>query len=112
MRFLGPNEVSIRDVNAVNPLMGSDGLPKGPVWNGRIPESEVKALIALSGHEHTRRRKPWSRAFNSAALKGYEEIIHRRATILGQQLGKRMGQTVDLARWINFFTFDFMSEMA
>jgi hypothetical protein len=28
--FLGPNELSIRDVNAVVPLMGSNGFPKGP----------------------------------------------------------------------------------
>lgn len=27
---LGPNELSIRDVNAVVPLMGSNGFPKGP----------------------------------------------------------------------------------
>lgn len=27
---LGPNELSIRDVNAVSPLMGPSGLPKGP----------------------------------------------------------------------------------
>ena len=28
--FLGPNELSIRDVSAIQPLMGSQGWPKGP----------------------------------------------------------------------------------
>ena len=27
---LGPNELSIRDVDAINPIMGPNGLPKGP----------------------------------------------------------------------------------
>ncbi|KZP23056.1 cytochrome P450 [Athelia psychrophila] len=108
---IGPNELSVRDAAAVNPMMGSQGLPKGPVWSGRDPENKTKALIEISGPEHTRRRRAWNRAFNSEALKGYEEIIEKRATQLMQTLGNQVGST-DLAMWISYFTFDFMSDMA
>ncbi|KZP24238.1 cytochrome P450 [Athelia psychrophila] len=110
---IGPNELSVRDAAAVNPMMGSQGLPKGPVWAGRAAGSKLaaKSLIQLSGPEHTRRRRAWNRAFNSEALKGYEEIIEKRANQLMQTLGNQVGST-NLAMWISYFTFDFMSDMA
>ncbi|KZP24070.1 high nitrogen upregulated cytochrome P450 monooxygenase 2 [Athelia psychrophila] len=108
---IGPNELSVRDAAAVVPMMGSQGLPKGPLWLGRDPQRKGDSLIMLSGPEHTRRRRPWNRAFNSEALKGYEEIIEKRANQLIQTLGKQ-GGSINLAMWISYFTFDFMSDMA
>ena len=81
------------------------------VWDGRVPDSKGKMLIQISGPEHTRRRRPWNRAFNTEALKGYEEIIEKRANQLMETLGRQVGAT-NLAQWISFFTFDFMSDMA
>lgn len=81
------------------------------MWDGRDPERTSKVLIQTSGAEHTRRRRPWNRAFNSDALKGYEEIIEKRANQLIQTLDRQVGST-NLAQWISFFTFDFMSDMA
>ncbi|KZP10113.1 cytochrome P450 [Athelia psychrophila] len=110
---IGPNELSVRDAAAVNPMMGSQGLPKGPVWDGRFAGSKTQAkpLIQISGPDHTRRRRPWNRAFNSEALKGYEEIIEKRANQLISTLGDQVGPT-NLSKWISYFTFDFMSDMA
>lgn len=81
------------------------------VWDGRVPDSKGKMLIQVSGPEHTRRRRPWNRAFNTEALKGYEEIIEKRANQLMETLSCQVGAT-NLAQWISFFTFDFMSDMA
>ncbi|KAG1781607.1 cytochrome P450 [Suillus placidus] len=110
---IGPNELSIRNVNAVVPLMGSNGLPKGPHWDGRMAEqSATRTVISVRDPvEHARRRKPWHRAFSVAALKGYDEILGKRVqqfvTILEQQT-----QPFNLAERISHFTFDFMSDMA
>ncbi|KIK41727.1 hypothetical protein CY34DRAFT_24266 [Suillus luteus UH-Slu-Lm8-n1] len=110
---IGPNELSIRDVNAVVPLMGNNGFPKGPHWDGRMAEqSATRTVIAVRDSvEHARRRKPWHRAFSVAALKGYDEILSKRVqqfvTVLEQQT-----QPFNLAERISHFTFDFMSDMA
>ncbi|KAG6816460.1 hypothetical protein H0H87_005943 [Tephrocybe sp. NHM501043] len=103
---IGPNELSIRDVAAVLPMMGPQGLPKGPFWDGRIPEAETtRPMIALRDKtEHTRRRRPWTRAFSTAALKGYEEIITSRCLQLVDTVGQKTG-AVDMAQWISFFTY-------
>ncbi|KAG6907279.1 hypothetical protein DXG01_009584 [Tephrocybe rancida] len=109
---IGPNELSIRDVAAVAPMMGPQGLPKGPFWDGRIPEAETtKPMIALRDKtEHTRRRRPWTRAFSTAALKGYEEIITSRCVQLVEAVGQKT-DAVDMAQWISFFTFGGGTEM-
>ncbi|KAF9000695.1 cytochrome P450 [Cyathus striatus] len=110
---VGPNELSIRNVNAVAPLMGIDGLPKGPFWDGRIPENEaVRPLISIRNiSEHARRRRSWRKAFNTSALKGYESFVARRCLQLIEKLGKE-SIPVDLAKWISYFSYDVMTDLA
>ncbi|KII89837.1 hypothetical protein PLICRDRAFT_52981 [Plicaturopsis crispa FD-325 SS-3] len=108
---IGPNEVSIADVGSIIPLMGANGWPKGPNWDGRIPAQTTRSLIALNNaKEHARRRQFWNRAFNSSALKDYEPVITRRSIELAEQLEKQKGP-LDLSRWLCYFTYDFMSDM-
>ncbi|KAI5982762.1 cytochrome P450 [Pisolithus marmoratus] len=112
---IGPNELSFRDVDAIDPLMGYNGLPKGPHWDGRMAEqTTVRALISIRDpHEHMRRRKPWNRAFRIATMKGYEEILANRTHEFVSQLQRQSGPGhVNLTEWISRFTFDFMSDMA
>ncbi|KAJ3478916.1 hypothetical protein NLI96_g9421 [Meripilus lineatus] len=110
---IGPNEVSIREASAINPLMGTTGLPKGPNWPGRALHPAFSPLIIIQSHdEHSRRRKPWNRAFSTSSLKGYEPVIEKRARQLVEHLSEHKDEVVDLAQWISFFTFDFMGDMA
>ncbi|KAI0699707.1 cytochrome P450 [Cytidiella melzeri] len=109
---IGPNELSIRDVSAIQPLMGAQGWPKGPQWSGRTFHTPLPSLIAIRERAaHARRRKVWNRGFNAAALKEYQPIITRRVEQLVEALGNQQG-TVDLAQWMSFFTYDFMCDMA
>ncbi len=72
---------------------------------------KICALIMLRDHgEHARRRRPWTRAFSTNALKEYQPIIARRVTQLVDGLAAQKGAT-DLAAWISWFTYDFMSDM-
>lgn len=67
-------------------------------------QSTIRALISVRDiAEHTRRRKPWNRAFSSGALKGYEEILGRRVQQFVTMLEQRTGP-VDLAEFISYFT--------
>ena len=67
-------------------------------------EPPITALISQRDPvEHARRRKPWTRAFSTTALKEYEPIIRKRAVQLCEALGNEKGST-DLARWFTYFT--------
>ncbi|KAL5476717.1 hypothetical protein ACEPAI_2903 [Sanghuangporus weigelae] len=114
---IGPNEISVLDVSVISSVLGADGMPKGPLWSGRVPKGETPSLIATrSFHEHARRRKRWNRAFNSMAVKGYEAIIQKRALQLVDELEKRSTKyevsSVNLAEWLSYFSTDFMGDMA
>ncbi|EMD39450.1 hypothetical protein CERSUDRAFT_111756 [Gelatoporia subvermispora B] len=108
---VGPNEVTIRDASAILPVLGATGFPKSEAYMGRAMWAPVKSLIASSGDEHQAKRKPWNRAFNSTALKGYEGIISNRAEQLADLLSREK-DNVDLGVRFSWFTFDFMSDMA
>ncbi|KAI0086977.1 cytochrome P450 [Irpex rosettiformis] len=109
---IGPNELSIRDVSAIQALMGSTGWAKGPLWNGRTFHNPKPGLIALrSNAAHAAQRKAWNRAFNTTALKTYEPVIGRRVVQFASAIEAQNG-TVDLAQWLSFFTHDFMCDMA
>ena len=46
---------------------------------------------------HAVRRKPWARAMNMAAIKGYEDIIVEKIEQLMQQFAKHEGEPLDMA---------------
>ncbi|KAJ6468383.1 cytochrome P450 [Mycena sanguinolenta] len=112
---IGPNELSFRDVNAIVPMMGSKGMPKGPWWDGRVPENrEVRPLLALRDpEEHARRRRAWNRAFSTPALKDYEILIEIRTSQLVDCLTTKVAskKSVDLSKWLGWLTLDIMNDI-
>nr|BAL05078.1 cytochrome P450 [Phanerodontia chrysosporium] len=109
---IGPNEVSIRDAACIQPLMGAQGLAKGPSWSGRSMFPPISPLIGIRDPaEHARRRRPWNRAFNTNGIKEFMPTIQTRVQQLAEHLGERHGQALDLAEWFSFFTYDFMGDM-
>ncbi|KAI5120968.1 hypothetical protein M0805_006640 [Coniferiporia weirii] len=113
---VGPNELSLIAADTFVSIFGADGLPKGPVWDARGAQQGTQSLLIIRDpHEHARRRKPWNRAFNIAAIKDYEPILARRALQLADELEKKTRTSeayVDLAEWLKAFSFDFMGDMA
>jgi hypothetical protein len=126
---IGPNELSLCNIDAVIPLMGPNGLEKGPckftnlelftfdpvltedrslVWSGRIPAGEtVHSLIAIvDKSEHARRRRSWTRGFTTVALKGYEALIKDRSLQLVDTLAlNNLKETQNLTEWFGFFAY-------
>ncbi|RPD53820.1 high nitrogen upregulated cytochrome P450 monooxygenase 2 [Lentinus tigrinus ALCF2SS1-6] len=110
---IGPNELSIRDASAVGPIMN---IAKGPQYVGRMLSDGVQLpLIGIQDPaKHSRRRRPWNRAFSAPALRGYEKTIARRAQQLLEALERctEAQEKVVLGKWFNYFAYDFMCDMA
>ncbi|KAH9922364.1 cytochrome P450 [Fomitopsis serialis] len=118
---IGPNELSVVDVDLLSRILGSEGMPKGPLWEGRRISGKRGAGAKnnrgnLIGNRykdrHAEARKTWNRAFTPAAMKDYEPILVRRAAQLVDEL-KQKGATgsVDLSLWLSYCIFDFMGDM-
>ncbi|KAF8998289.1 cytochrome P450 [Cyathus striatus] len=95
---VGPNEISIVNIDAIQPVMGAKGMPKGPLFAGRTtPDEELHALICITDTEvHLQRRKVW----NKPSL---VDVLLRKS---------KGGNELDLGKWISFFSYDFMGDMA
>ncbi|KAJ6588103.1 cytochrome P450 [Mycena capillaripes] len=119
---IGPNELSVTDVSLLPPILGTNGMPKGPLWDGRKMtgkrgvESKEAARGNLIGSRdlrvHAEARKAWNRAFIPAAIKGYESMLVRRVVQLIEALGSQKGASLDMSQWLSFFSFDFMGDIA
>ena len=71
-------------------------------------------LLAIRDpHEHMARRRLWQRAFTTESVKEYEGTVVKRALQLVDLLASeaKKSEPVDLAKWIGYFTFDFMGDM-
>ncbi|KAH8980271.1 high nitrogen upregulated cytochrome P450 monooxygenase 2 [Lactarius akahatsu] len=104
---VGPNELSIRDPSFIPAVLGQGGLPKGPYWDNR-PGSVVSQRDPV---KHLHQRKPWNRAFSSAAVKEYEDMAAKRTKqLIGclegvvHQSGGNKGVVLDMASWFNYFS--------
>ncbi|KAF8168800.1 cytochrome P450 [Mycena galopus ATCC 62051] len=110
---VGPNVLSVVHVDAIAATLGTKpGMPKGEMYHSLQPSNEPSSLIGtLDMAEHAEKRKSWSQGFTPAALKEYDPIIQGRTNQLVQRLEQQVG-TIDLGKWISYFTFDFMGDIA
>ncbi|KAF5362880.1 hypothetical protein D9758_007046 [Tetrapyrgos nigripes] len=122
---IGPNELSIVDKELLPDVIGTHGMPRGPTWDGRrmspkeAYQKEYDLILTRSSARHAQLRKAWNKAFAAEPLADYREVLFKRIALLQSRLedicreaGRNRGATVDIAEWINFFSFDLMSDLA
>ncbi|KAF8989690.1 high nitrogen upregulated cytochrome P450 monooxygenase 2 [Cyathus striatus] len=113
----GPNELSITEVDAVQPVLGLDGLRKGPIWDGRrasVNKRYASVIGMRNTAEHLQRRKYWNKGLNISSIKEYQPILKKRVNQLADLLKTKASEKrpVDLAELLSFFAYDFMGDMA
>lgn len=107
----GPNELSVNRADCIEPVLGANGLIKGPWWYNRV--STAPALIEQRDPIlHKARRKTWDRGLSTASVKNYDEIVLKKGRELVEQFEIRVGKEIDLAMWMGYFAYDFMGAMA
>lgn len=121
---IGPNELSIIQADMIPHILGTHGMPKGPLWEGRRILSSPN--FNINNHmigvrdlkRHAELRKPWNKAFGTEPMKDYEETLLTRVSILENCLqeicdaGEGGVAQVDVKAWASFFAFDFMGDVA
>lgn len=118
----GPNELSVVDKDLLPDILGSKGMPKGPLWDGRrITPAKNKQAVKDFKHNslisnrdlarHAQLRKPWNRAFGSEPLQDYTESLTKEVANFVSQIESRLNQRLDMAQWISYFSFDLMGNV-
>ncbi|KAL8279989.1 hypothetical protein RQP46_007570 [Phenoliferia psychrophenolica] len=112
---IGPNEVTINNAEAVLEITGGRSWQKGQSYDTTASGNAQKetSLIALRDHgAHQIRRRLWDKGFSLSALKGYQPLIYLRVAELVEQLHRHEGKVIDLHRWLGFFVYDAMTDLA
>ncbi|KAF8827445.1 hypothetical protein HHX47_DHR4000329 [Lentinula edodes] len=111
---VGPNEISVAEKDLLPFIIGTQGMPKGPLWEGRAitpKKNRNQSNYSLIGvrdlTHHSHLRKTWNRAFSEEPLQDYQDILIQNANNLVEVLEKRFMEgsvELDIANVINLFS--------
>jgi cytochrome P450 family 628 len=103
--------LSIVDPAVVNAVHGPDSrCIKGSFYS--IAEPQRNLLMIMNKNEHARKRRDWDRAFNVKSLNDYEPTVWMYTLQLMEQIKANVGKPMNIARWLQFFAFDVMADLA
>ncbi|KAJ4469256.1 cytochrome P450 [Lentinula aciculospora] len=111
----GPNHLHIADAKVISNIMNSPRFLKSERYNAVKREANARGLLGIvDPKEHSRRRRLWDRGLNTSALKGYQPLLENRINQFIETLRRESAthDYIDLAKWITFFSLDFMGDLA
>ncbi|KAF2454093.1 cytochrome P450 [Lineolata rhizophorae] len=104
---IGPQELSIIDTNAVNPILGAQSkCLKGPWYEAPCHTAGQSLHSERSKIAHKERRRHWDQAFSTKSINGYIPRLERIMLRLLCQIQARTGKPLVINHWIEFFAFD------
>jgi cytochrome P450 len=75
-------------------------------WSNRDPDGHLPSVLTtIDPVQHKQRRRTWDRAFSTAAIKNYEDIIVRKTRELLDHFEKRAGEQIDFSMWMRHFSW-------
>jgi hypothetical protein len=108
---IGSNDLVIADANFVNPIYGPGSkCTKASWYDGDSPLRSMHTTRSKPVHD--KRRRVWSPAFSDKALRGYEKRLEPFADSLLERLRSFKGESVNVAKWFNYFGYDVMGDLA
>ena len=72
------------------------------VWQGH---RQFDLFGERDEHIHRAQRKLVSRIYSMDSMKEMEPYVDAAVAVFLSQLGKRVGQTIDMGRWVQLFAF-------
>ncbi|KAN0108780.1 cytochrome P450 [Hyaloscypha variabilis] len=109
---VGPNELITNSPEAVPVVMGvSSKCTKAP-WYECVSYPNTSLHLTRSRIEHDKRRKIWDRGFSAKSLREYEHRVTGFTDDLISQLNAHAGEALNASRWMNYYAFDMMGDMA
>ena len=111
---VGPRELDICNVNAINPLFGAKTTClKGPWYERTLMGGHERFLQNEKPTGHLWKRRIWEAGLNSNSIRTYEPHVLRYIDVLTKALRERSngGKVIDLGLYMSFFTFDVMGEL-
>ncbi|KAK7687806.1 hypothetical protein QCA50_009025 [Cerrena zonata] len=108
---IGPNELSFRHGDLIEPILANKDLRKGPYYNLRTRDGVSSIDGTKDYSEHAARRRLWDRGLGAAMTKVYMDSLVNVVSELMQKLSNRQNEVVDISQWLSLAGFDFMGKI-
>ncbi len=103
----GPNEITIFHPDAIAPIHhGTSRCTKAAWYDNLIPV--IAVVTTRSREEHDWRRRIWDFGYSIKALQQHEDTILEYARMVEAAIDERMGQTIEVTKWFEYYGFDVM----
>lgn len=113
---ISPNELTFTDPSAWKDIYNNKEFIRPSQWGNRPPGVSAHSLISAPVAEHARFRKAMASTFSEKAVLLQEEIVRGYIDMLiaklrGTTQEKEGNKAVDMVQWLNFATFDIISDL-
>ncbi|CZR65232.1 related to pisatin demethylase cytochrome P450 [Phialocephala subalpina] len=108
---IAPNELSVRDVEAIERLYKGK-YPRGTPYDVAKVEGSESLNTARDYRIHTPWRRVWERAFTNSQLKEYTPRVEHHVSKLVDVIRKGEGQEVNVLKIMENFVFDIMADLS
>ncbi|KAI3008928.1 hypothetical protein CBS147346_2363 [Aspergillus niger] len=108
---IGPREVSVCRASAIRAIYGPPSrCIKGPWYDQVTNENDKKPLFTIRDlRVHSKRRRQWDQA--AKGINHYHNALQEQSRILIEKIREHQGRPMDVANWINCYTFDVMGHI-
>ncbi|PWY88534.1 benzoate 4-monooxygenase cytochrome P450 [Aspergillus heteromorphus CBS 117.55] len=111
---IGPNSLTYRSPQVWREIYGTQRrFPKDPSFY--VPTPSGPTIVGANDADHSRIRRLLVNSFADKALREQEALIHAHVDLLMETLRAEVSasrQTVDMAQWFEFVTFDITGDLA
>jgi cytochrome P450 len=113
---VGPNHVSVSDGNAIQQLYSiSTKFYKSDfysLFDIKTPAGTASTIFSVKDETiHKAKKRPVANAFSMSTMRELEPMNDACSEILSRKLRERVGQEIDLGKWLHWYAFDVISSI-
>lgn len=109
-----PSHVSFADPAAIPDIYGQKTKFEKDIFYSTLSTDEHDSIVSTRNRdEHSRKRRYISNVFSQRNVVSMEPLVADKVRKLVTRLDEacKSGEVIDIRQWLNFFTFDVISEM-
>ncbi|KAH3970332.1 hypothetical protein HBH52_168760 [Parastagonospora nodorum] len=113
---IAPNELSYANSAAWKDMYLNR--PNQPVfernrtWFKKMTPDEPNSIMGYDEDDHARFRRAFANSFSEKSLRDQIPVVESYVDLFISQLKKKENESVDLAQWFNFLTFDLSADLS
>jgi cytochrome P450 len=113
---IAPNELSYAESAAWKDIyLNRPGQPvfeRNRTWFKKMTPDEPNSIMGFDEDDHSRFRRAFANSFSDKSLRDQAPVVESYVALFISKLKGKENETVDLAQWFNYLTFDLSGDLS